>query len=174
MARQEALMNDLAHSGYAIPQRDRLIVTLGVIAGGAILLAFAHGLASGAVARSSIRNLWLALHLAAVVPALPLGAYVLVRRKGDALHRALGKLWAVLMLVAAVSSFGLRGMTGSFSAIHLLSVLVLVMIPRGILLARQHRIEAHRRVMSLTYLGLSVAALFTLLPGRLLGTWLFS
>lgn len=166
-------MNDLAHSGYAIPRRDRLIVTLGVIAGGAILLAFAHGLASGADARSSMRNLWLVLHLVAVLPALPLGAYVLARRKGDALHRALGKLWAVLMLAAALTSFGLRGMTGSFSAIHLLSIVVLVMIPRGILLARRHRIEAHRRVMSLTYLGLAVAGLFTLLPGRLLGTWLF-
>lgn len=167
-------MNDTAHSGFVLPARDRLIVTLGAIAGGAILLAFAHGLASGAVARSSMRNLWLAAHLVTVLPALPLGAYVLVRRKGDALHRALGKLWAVLMLAAALTSFGLRGMTGSLSPIHLLSVVVLVMIPRGILLARRHRIEAHRRVMSLTYLGLAVAGLFTLLPGRLLGTWLFS
>lgn len=167
-------MTDIIHSVPAIPARDRLIVTLGVIAGGAIVLAFAHGIASGAVARSSLRGMWLVLHLAAVLPALPLGAYVLVRRKGDALHRALGRLWAVLMLVAALSSFGLRGMMGSFSWIHLLSVLVLVMIPRGILLARSGRIAAHRRVMSLTYLGLAVAALFTLLPGRLLGSWLFS
>lgn len=167
-------MNDLGHSGLVILPRDRLIVTLGVIAGGAILLALVHGLASGAVARSSIRNLWLGLHLIAVLPALPLGAYVLVRRKGDALHRALGKLWAVLMLVTAVSSFGLRGLTGSLSPIHLLSIVVLVMIPRGVMLARAHRIEAHRRVMSFTYLGLAIAGLFTLLPGRLLGTWLFS
>ncbi|WP_294253665.1 DUF2306 domain-containing protein [uncultured Sphingomonas sp.] len=167
-------MNDVAHPGFELPSRDRLIVALGAIAGGAILLALVHGLASGAVARSSVRNLWLAVHLVAVLPALPLGAYVLLRRKGDALHRALGKLWAVLMLVTALSSFGLRGMTGNLSPIHLLSVVVLVMIPRGILLARRHRIEAHRRVMSLTYLGLAVAGLFTLLPGRLLGSWLFS
>lgn len=167
-------MNNPAHSGFVIPPRDRLIVTLGVIAGGAIAFAFVHGLASGAVARSSIRNAWLVLHLVAVLPALPLGAYVLVRRKGDALHRALGKLWALLMVVAALSSFGLRGIAGSLSPIHLLSVVVLVMIPRGILLARRHQIEAHRRVMSLTYLGLALAGLFTLLPGRLLGSWMFS
>jgi len=174
IAGTEALMNDIAHSAFTISTRDKMIVMLGVIAGGAILFAFAHGLASGAVARSSMRNAWLALHLVAVLPALPLGAYVLVRRKGDALHRALGKLWAALMLVAALSSFGLRGMTGSFSAIHLLSALVLVMVPRGVLLARSHRIAAHRRVMSLTYLGLALAGLFTLLPGRLLGGWLFT
>lgn len=167
-------MNVSGHPGFVLPPRDRMILTLGVIATGAILLALVHGLASGAVARSSMRNLWLALHLVAVLPALPLGGYVLLRRKGDALHRALGKLWAVLMLVAALSSFGLRGLTGSLSPIHLLSVVVLVMVPRGVLLARAHRIEAHRRVMALTYLGLAVAGLFTLLPGRLLGSWLFS
>ena len=76
--------------------------------------------------------------------------------------------------IAALSSFGLRGVAGGLGPIHLLSLLVLVMIPRGVLLARRHRIEAHRRVMSLTYLGLAGAALFTLLPGRLLGSWLFS
>lgn len=174
LAATEVLMNELAHPGFTIPLRDRLIVTLGVIAVGALLLALVHGIASGAVARSSMRNMWLGLHLLSVVPALPLGAYVLVRRKGDGLHRALGKLWAVLMLVGALSSFGLRGVAGGLGPIHLLSLLVLVMIPRGILLARRHRIEAHRRVMSLTYLGLAGAALFTLLPGRLLGSWLFS
>lgn len=167
-------MNDVAHFYLAIPRRDRMILTAGAIAGGAILLAIAHGIASGAVARSSVASPWLALHLVAVLPALPLGAYVLCARKGDAVHRALGRLWAVLMMAAAVSSFGLRGMTGGLSVIHLLSATVLVMIPRAVLLARRQRIGAHRRTMSLTYLGLAIAGLFTLLPGRLLGTWLFS
>ena len=36
----------------------------------------------------------------------------------------------------------------------------------------RHDVAAHRRTMSLTYLGLSVAGMFTLLPGRLLGSWL--
>ncbi|WP_010544904.1 DUF2306 domain-containing protein [Sphingomonas elodea] len=167
-------MNDHAHPAQTVPHRDRLIVALGAVADGAILLAIVHGLASGAVARSSVRSLWLLAHLGAVLPALPLGAYVLTARKGDTLHRGLGKCWAVLMLLAALSSFGLRGVTGGLSPIHLLSILVLAMIPRGVLLARAHRIAAHRRVMSLTYLGLAVAGLFTLLPGRLLGSWLFS
>jgi uncharacterized membrane protein len=166
-------MNIVAHSNPTDPRRDRAIVIAGAIAGGAILLAFAHGLASGAVGRSSGRDWWLALHLLAVIPALPLGGYVLLRRKGDALHRALGRTWGGLMILAALSSFGLHAATGSFSAIHLLSVVVLVMIPRGILQARRHNIAAHRRTMSLTYLGLSIAGMFTLLPGRLLGSWLF-
>jgi len=166
-------MNIFASSNLAALRRDRLIVIAGAIVGSAILLAFAHGLARGAVAQSSWHDQWLVLHLMAVIPALPLGAYVLLRPKGDALHRALGRSWGALMMLAALSSFGLHGMTGGFSIIHLLSALVLVMIPRGILQARRHDIAAHRRTMSLTYLGLSVAGMFTLLPGRLLGTWLF-
>lgn len=166
-------MNIVEHSNAADQRRDRAIVIAGAIAGGAILLALAHGLASGAVSRSSWHNWWLAVHLLAVIPALPLGGYVLLRRKGDILHRALGRTWGGLMILAALSSFGLHGMTGGFSVIHLLSVVVLVMVPRGIIQARRHDIAAHRRTMSLTYLGLSVAAMFTLLPGRLLGSWLF-
>lgn len=164
-------MNNPSHPVPALPNRDRLIVSIGAIAGGAILLALVRGIASGAVIGSSVRSLWLTLHLLTVLPALPLGAYVLLRPKGDAAHRALGKLWGVLMLLAALSSFGLGS---KFSVIHLLSVLVLIAVPRAVMLARRHRIEAHRRAMSLTYLGLAVAGLFTLLPGRLLGSWLFS
>ena len=166
-------MNELAFSSLDLRQRDRLIVIAGTIAGGAILLAFANGLASGAVARSSWHDRWLALHLLSVVPALPLGGYVLMRRKGDARHRLLGRIWAGLMMVASLSSFGLHRVNGGVSPIHLLSILVLVSIPRAVVQARRGDIAGHRRTMALTYLGLSVAGLFTLLPGRLLGSWLF-
>ncbi|WP_448663090.1 DUF2306 domain-containing protein [Sphingomonas sp. CJ20] len=154
-------------------QRDRIIVAIGAVAGVAVLAALVRGVATGMAHRAAPTDPWLVLHLASVLPALPLGAYVLWRRKGDALHRALGRLWAGLMLLGALSSFGLVGMTGRLSVIHILSVVVVVMIPRGILQAVRHDIAGHRRTMSLTYLGLAVAALFTLLPGRLLGTLLF-
>lgn len=166
-------MTTLTSSAPAASQRDRLIVIAGAVAGGAVLLAFTRGVVGGMAIGSSMHGTWLVLHLLSVIPALPLGAYVLLRRKGDALHRMLGRMWAGLMVVAALSSLGLRGMTGGFSAIHLLSILVLVMIPRGIVQAVRHDIVAHRRTMSLTYLGLAAAGLFSLLPGRLLGTWLF-
>jgi uncharacterized membrane protein len=60
-------------------------------------------------------SLWLTLHLATVLPALPLGAVVLLRRKGDLTHRLLGRVWTMLMLVAAASSFGLHSLTGHLS-----------------------------------------------------------
>jgi uncharacterized membrane protein len=164
-------MNSFAHANIPIGLRDRQIVAIGAVAGGAILLAFARGAAHGQLASLGHHG-WLALHLASVIPALPLGGYLLLRRKGDRTHRLLGRVWGVLMLVAALSSFALQS-AGHLSVIHLLSALVLVMVPRGVLQAIRHNVAGHRRTMSLTYLGLAVAGLFTLLPGRLLGSWLF-
>ena len=165
-------MNMIPHSLVPTARRDRLIVVVGAIAGAAILLAITRGAASGRVVETDWRSAWLLVHLSSVLPALPLGGYLLWRRKGDPLHRMLGRCWGGLMMVAAVSSFGLHAQ-GRLSLIHLLSALVLVSIPRAILQARRHDIAGHRRTMSLTYLGLAIAGLFTLLPDRLLGSWLF-
>lgn len=113
------------------------------------------------------------MHLLSVVPAVPLGAYVLIRRKGDRLHRLLGRIWALMMLVTALSTFGLRGLTGGFSWIHLLSLLVLVSIPRRVVAAILGNIAGHQRGMTMVYAGLVIASFFTFLPGRLLGIWMF-
>jgi uncharacterized membrane protein len=102
-----------------------------------------------------------------------LGAYVLLHRKGDARHKLLGRVWAFLMLATALSSFGLTGLTGNYSPIHLLSILVLISLPRAIWDARRGRIARHRRTMTILYASLVVAGLFTFLPGRLFGIWLF-
>ena len=44
------------------------------------------------------------VHLATVVPALLLGPFILWRKKGDALHKLLGRVWATLMVITAVAS----------------------------------------------------------------------
>ena len=135
--------------------------------------ALARRIASGLPLLPSEHSAWLALHLVSVIPALPLGAFILWRRKGGRLHRMLGRVWAGLMLLTALSSFGLHGMTGRLSWIHILAVVVLVTVPRGIVQAMRGDIARHKRSMTLTYAGLIAAGGFTFLPGRLLGTWLF-
>ena len=108
-------------------------------------------------------------HLIAALAALALGALVLAQRKGTPLHKALGRLWVVLMLVTALSSFWIRG-NGSFSWIHGLSVFTLFALAGAIWFARTGRIAHHRKTMLGVYTGgLVVAGLFTLLPQRLLG-----
>lgn len=138
-----------------------------------VAAALLRRLASGAPLLPSDHSVWLAIHLAAVIPALPLGGYILWRRKGDRLHKLLGRIWAALMLLTALSSFGLHGLTGRLSWIHILSVVVLVSVPRGVILAMRGNIPAHKNAILRVYTGLVIAGFFTFLPGRMFGQWLF-
>lgn len=118
------------------------------------------------------------LHLATVLPALALGPVVLLRRKGDRVHRWLGGLWATLMMATAIASAFIHspgaGVAGTgYSFIHIFTVWTLVNVPIGVWLARTGRIAAHRGVMTGLYAGLVVAGLTTLIPGRLLGNLVF-
>jgi uncharacterized membrane protein len=156
----------------ASPTRREMLIAIAASALFALLLTgLARRLMNGAPLLPD-RNFWLALHLTTVIPALPLGAYLLVRRKGDSLHKALGRIWVVLMLVTVASSFGLHYLSRGLSPIHALSVLVLVSLPIAVRNAMRGRIAAHRRTMTIVYLSLVVAGGFTFLPGRLMGAWL--
>ncbi|WP_294233368.1 DUF2306 domain-containing protein [uncultured Sphingomonas sp.] len=151
-----------------------------ILAGGGTLSVMALvALAKGALGLSPTlaraHGVAVAIHLAAVLPALPLGLYVLFARKGDARHRMLGKLWAVLMVVGALSALALRDLNhGQFSPIHIFVPVTLIGLWRAIAAARAGRIAAHRRIMVLLYLaGLIGAGAFAFAPGRVMGTWLF-
>ena len=116
----------------------------------------------------------IALHLFAALLAVPVGALVLARRKGTLDHKTLGWLWVALMATAALSSAFIRdrGMPNvqGYTPIHLLTLVVLVLLPLGIVMIRRGRVSAHRKVMRNLFIGACViAGLFTLLPGRTLG-----
>jgi len=153
---------------YSRKLRDPLLAAAGLLL---LLLAAAFGRHMGqpAVGLSP----WMIAHLSTILPAIPLGAVMLWRRKGDRLHRLLGRIWAALMAVAAVASFGLHGVMGHLGPIHILSVITLVALPRAIWQARQGRIAEHRRTMTILYASLITAGYFTLIPTRLLGHFLF-
>lgn len=110
----------------------------------------------------------LVLHLATVIPALPLGALVLFRRKGDRMHKLLGRIWAMLMVATAISTLWF-----SLSFIHAFTALVLISMPLAIWNARRGNIVGHRRAMEGMYIGLVVAGAFSFIPGRFLGSLLF-
>ena len=113
------------------------------------------------------------VHLFTVIPAVPLGAVVLWRPKGGALHMLLGRIWAVLMVVTAISTFWLQGLRGGLSFIHLFSVLTLVSIPLAVWNARRGNIRAHMNAMRGVYVGLIAAGLLAAMPGRFLGDLVF-
>lgn len=116
------------------------------------------------------------LHAFTAMAAFLLGLVQLIGVKGTTTHRVLGYIWVLLMLVIAVSSFWIHGMRqfGPYSLIHLLSIMVLVMLPAGVYFARVHRVRGHRRTMLGLFSGaLIIAGLFTFVPGRLMHQVMF-
>lgn len=119
------------------------------------------------------------LHLATVIPAFALGTIMLLAPKGTAVHRLLGRSYLMLMFATAAIAFILPAqvgptLLGHFGPIHLLCVVVGIAVPKGWLAARRGDIDTHRRTMiRLYFLGLVLAGLFTLTPGRLIHGWLF-
>lgn len=110
-------------------------------------------------------------HALAALAALVLGASQLLLPKGTLRHRTVGYVWAGLMIFIAASGFAIHElrMLGPWSAIHLLSVLVLVTVPLAVWHAHQHRVARHRSAMISLYLyALIGAGIFTLLPGRVM------
>jgi uncharacterized membrane protein len=113
------------------------------------------------------------IHLAATLAALALGGVMLVRRKGTASHRLLGRAWVGLMLVVALSSLWIPRFL-HFTWIHSFTLLTLVVIPLAIYRIRRGDVEGHARAMKRLFMGgLVIAGIFALIPGRLLGDLLW-
>ena len=113
------------------------------------------------------------VHALAAATAVGLGAWLLKARKGHRAHRVVGWIWVLCMATVAGISFAIRRPDG-FSWIHGLSVFTLVTLVTGVLAARSHRVKAHRLNMISLYAGaLVITGLFTLLPGRLIGSALW-
>jgi uncharacterized membrane protein len=118
------------------------------------------------------------VHLVCALGTLVLGAVMLARRKGTSSHRATGYAWVVLMAGVVLTSAFIRdrGMPNiaGYTPIHLLTLGVALMLPRAVFYARAGNVTAHRQAMRGLYIGgCIVAGLFTLLPGRFLGRWLW-
>ena len=164
MARTESI-------GAGAPAWINLLITGAAIALLTLALtALSFGLSPATNGRSAM-PVALLIHLGTVLPALPLGAYILLRPKGGVRHRLLGRIWAVLMVATAISSFWLQE-SGGLSFIHIFSVVTLVSIPLALFWIWRGNVERHRRAMTNTYIGLVIAGLFAFAPGRLLGSWL--
>ena len=115
-------------------------------------------------------------HVATIAVALVLTPVMLLRRRGDRLHRTLGWIWTSAMMLTALLSFGVRGINGgSLSWIHILSALTIIQAPRIAITARKKQHQKHRNAVRTLITGaLAIAGVFTLLPSRMLGHWLFS
>lgn len=114
-------------------------------------------------------------HVATILLAVTLTPIMMLRRRGDRLHRRLGWVWAAAMFLTAAFSFGIRGINqGSFSLIHILSAWTLIHVPLIVLHARRRQHAAHRTAVRGMVTGaLLIAGFFTFPFDRMLGHWLF-
>ncbi len=143
-----------------------LLLALCIYASGRWMLGFAP-------ATPWVRDVALTIHLITVIPAIPLGAYVIMSRKGGRRHKLLGKIWLSMMFVTATATIFIRNVNdGQFSWIHLFTLLTFVAIPQAIFSARQGNIEAHKKHLRNFFVGaLVVAGLTAFAPGRTMWQW---
>ena len=140
-----------------------------------VLLAFVFAALFRGRAQWSHVPLIVWAHLVTIVVATALTPIMLLRRRGDWVHRCLGWLWASAMALTALLTFGIRGLNGGgLSFIHILSAWTLVQVPVIIWTTRSHQVARHRSAVRGMVTGaLIIAGVFTFPFGRLLGRWLF-
>ncbi|MBN8500537.1 MAG: DUF2306 domain-containing protein [Sphingomonadales bacterium] len=150
------------------------IIAVGVTLTSASLIAVTRALAGVVPDHGGAHSLAVILHLATVVPCLPLGAWLLLKRKGTPQHKALGKIWLVLMVLTALSAVFIRQLNnGSFSPIHLFVPLTIWGAWQAIATARAGNIAKHRQGLIRFYLGaLTIPGVLSFLPGRMMWAWL--
>lgn len=117
--------------------------------------------------------LW--FHLITIALILAITPVMMLRPRGDTYHRWLGWTWCILMFLTALASIEIRLINnGSFSFIHILTVVALISVPVAIISARRHDIRRHRSHLRGFIIGaLILAGVFSFPFNRLLGTWLF-
>jgi uncharacterized membrane protein len=113
-----------------------------------------------------------AVHLAAALLALVVGAVVVARRKGTRPHKAWGRLWVALILTTAITSLWIPAFL-HFSWIHILTAITLVSVASALWAIRHGNIAGHRGAMIGTYLGLVGAFIGALAPGRIVGSFVW-
>lgn len=110
------------------------------------------------------------VHATAAFLVLLLGPVTMFRPRRDALHRALGRTWVLLMYVTCLSSF-FFGLEDGLGALHGLSAFTAIMVTLGVINIRRGRVSSHRATMVGSFAGTLIAFGFAaLVPNRLIWT----
>ena len=102
-----------------------------------------------------------AAHFAAAVAALAFGSVVLLERKGTHAHRIMGAAYVSAMLITNVTALGVYRLTGAFGPFHLLALISLAILARGVIAVLRRRpgwLITHYYSMAWSYIGLLAAA----------------
>lgn len=143
-----------------------------------VVYALFRGLTGIAPVHPNAREFAIVLHISTVLPAIPLGGYLLLAPKGTKWHKYLGKAWVALMVTTALSAVFIRwdgGLNFGFSVIHIFVPMTLWASFKLIRAARRGDMKTHKKEILGLYLGaLMIPGMASMaLPGRLMHVWLF-
>jgi uncharacterized membrane protein len=119
------------------------------------------------------------IHLATVVPCFFIGGLLLLIKKGTGIHRRLGRVYMVLMLITAMVTLFMPAHVGPrilnhFGWIHSFSFLTLYTVPTAYIAIKKGQRKRHMLKMILLYAGaIIIAGGFTFVPGRYLHSVFF-
>lgn len=113
-------------------------------------------------------------HVYTVAVALVLGPVQFLMRKGTRAHRVVGWIWVAAMFSTAIATLFIRDMRdGEFSGIHLFSLMALIGLPFAVWRAHAGDVQGHARTMIGLYIGLVIAGVTAIAPGRLIWEMFF-
>jgi uncharacterized membrane protein len=149
---------------------DRILAAAALLLLAFVLTALARGRGEWAEVPAIVWG-----HIATILTAVILTPVMLLRPRGDRLHRSLGWVWVSAMALTAALTFRIRGINqGNLSLIHILSAWTLIQVPLIVWSARAHNHRRHRNTVRGMVAGaLLIAGIFTFPFDRLLGRWLF-
>jgi len=106
-------------------------------------------------------------HIILALLAVLFGLRNLVSKKGNYSHKVFGWFWVISMAYVSISSFWIKSLNeGQYSFLHLLSIWTLICLVLGIYYIRKKKRKLHYSFMIGPYIGLLIAGVLTLLPGR--------
>lgn len=132
---------------------------------------------ASAVGTPGYYHLLVSWHLATVLPAFVAGTWLLIKRKGTLLHKMLGRVYMLGMLLTAIITLMMPArigptLLGHFGFIHLFSVLAIYSVTDAWFAIRCGDIKRHARDMIGLYVGGGlIAGSLAFMPGRVLHVW---
>ena len=116
------------------------------------------------------------IHAMVAMAAIIIGGLQLSLKKGTSLHKFMGWVWILLILIVSFTSFFIHeiNLWGKFSPIHLLSIWTIIAVVLGVYFARIGNLKRHKIFMVYTYwLALVLTGFFTFYPGRVMNLIFF-
>ena len=104
-------------------------------------------------------NTAIIIHTTAILTAFFISFFIFYKPKGTALHKAMGRVFVISMLIGATSSFWIKS-NGNFSYIHILSVLTIYWLSKAIwviLFKPKNWLYIHASNMGSAYIGILIA-----------------